>query len=423
MKKQLKDGPIVIVGGGVAGLGAARRLVQRGVKVILLEAKDRLGGRIHTIHEHGIPIELGAEFIHGRSPPLLRAISDAGLHASKVSGQHLQWAKGKFKTAKIWEQIAAIIGKIDPHGPDVPFSEFLSKAKLSPAARRLALGFVEGFDAAEPSRISAHSLLRAEYSAEHMDGSWQGRVNEGYSALVNFLAAEVVQKGGSIVKECLAREIIWKKGAVEIHATTRRRREIYKGRAVVLTLPLGVWKRGNVRFSPALPEKTAVIKALEFGNVVRCVLVFRKKWWPKSKRGFIHAFEEPIPTWWDDARGPVLTAWLGGPKADDLQTYSPEHLRAICITTLAKIFSRRPAFIRSQLTGFHYHNWTHDPHIRGGYSYIPAGGMELPKQLATPVANTLFFAGEATVSDAQMGTVFGALESGQRAAREVLRMR
>jgi len=73
---------------------------------------------------------------------------------------------------------------------------------------------------------------------------------------------------------------------------------------------------------------------------------------------------------------------------------------------------------RPELVASYTHNWTQDPHVRGAYSYIPVGGLFLPKQLAAPVEHTLFFAGEATALDGQMGTVFGALESGHRAARE-----
>jgi len=111
---------------------------------------------------------------------------------------------------------------------------------------------------------------------------------------------------------------------------------------------------------------------------------------------------------------------VGGPRADVLRQESSEQLKAICIDILARIFSEQPELIRQQLAEFHYHDWAEDPHILGAYSYIPVNGLDLPKLLAAPVEGTLFFAGEATVTDAQMGTVFGALESGERAAKEVL---
>jgi monoamine oxidase len=113
-----------------------------------------------------------------------------------------------------------------------------------------------------------------------------------------------------------------------------------------------------------------------------------------------------------------LTGWAGGPKADALSTQSPAQLEKLALTILQRIFGA--ASLRKQLLSSHSYNWANDPHIRGAYSYIPVNGLDLPKTLAAPVEGTLFFAGEATVADAQTGTVFGALESGLRAAREIL---
>ncbi len=129
--------------------------------------------------------------------------------------------------------------------------------------------------------------------------------------------------------------------------------------------------------------------------------------------------DEPIPTWWNDPRGPVLVGWTGGPHADALLNSSHPQLEEMGLEILGKIFSARKELLRRRLVSSHYWNWADDPHIRGAYSYIPVNGLGLPQALAAPVAGTLFFAGEATVADAQMGTVFGALESGQRAAREI----
>jgi len=186
--------------------------------------------------------------------------------------------------------------------------------------------------------------------------------------------------------------------------------------AALITLPLGIWKAREVLFEPALPEKQEAADQLQFGNVTKVTLVFREQWWKKF--GFIHAFEEPIPTWWTDPRGPVLTGWAGGPKADALVMHSPAQLEMLALKILSKIFRKKA--LQRKLVACHTYNWANDPQIRGAYSYIPVNGLDLPKALGAPIASTLFFAGEATVRDAQMGTVFGALESGLRAAREIL---
>lgn len=407
---------VLVVGAGVAGLAAARELVRNGVRVTVLEAKQRFGGRIHTVSHGSVPIELGAEFIHGRNKSLLQAIADAGLKTSKVSDENQLFDAGTLRSVKFWDKVEKIIGGIDVHSADLSFSDFLAGQKLAARNARLAKGFVEGFHAAHLDRISSHSLLRGDYSFARMHGEWTGRVNDGYGPFVDFLVREIEAGGGVLRGGEPVRQVLWEPGRVEVGTT----RGIHEADAAILTLPLGVWKADSVKVEPPLTEKVEAIRELEFANVVKVVFAFREKWWPKSTRGFVHAFDELLPTWWDDPRGPVLIGWAGGPKADMLKKATPAELEKLGLETLSKIFSTPVANLRAQLLSCYYHNWVADPEIRGAYSYIPVNGLDLPKLLAAPVQETLFFAGEATVVDAQTGTVFGALETGLRAAREIL---
>src|SRR5882757_4570500 len=97
---------VVIIGGGIAGLSAANELLRNGCTITLLEAKDRFGGRIHTLHENKLPIELGAEFVHGKSKPLLKAIRIAGLSMHDVPKINRLFEKGKHQPIKIWETVS-----------------------------------------------------------------------------------------------------------------------------------------------------------------------------------------------------------------------------------------------------------------------------------------------------------------------------
>jgi monoamine oxidase len=410
---------VIIIGGGISGLSAANELLRNNCTVTVLEAKNRFGGRVHTIGEGTLPIELGAEFIHGKSKPLLKAIRTAGLSTHEVPTGNRIFEKGKLRPIDIWDEVAKVMNRIKPRGTDCSFREFIDKQKCDERTRRLMLGFVEGFDAAYPERISAQSLLKAEQSAEKMEGDSQGRVNEGYSALVNFFEKAIRSRGGTLAKGALARRIRWKAGAVEVVVHRDGHPEMFPAEAALVTLPIGVWKAREVLFEPSLVEKQAAADAIQFGNVVKVTLVFRKQWWPKANFGFIHAPDEAIPTWWSDPRGFMITGWAGGPKADILPAQSPARLEALALAILKKIFG--VSSLKRSLVSSHSYNWATDPHTRGAYSYLPVNGLNLPKVLAAPVKRTLFFAGEATVKDAQMGTVFGALESGLRAAREILR--
>jgi monoamine oxidase len=409
---------VVIIGGGIAGLGAARELLQQDFTVTVLEAKDRFGGRIHTIRDGKMPIELGAEFIHGKSKPLLDAIHAAGLKVDDVPARNQLFEDNQLQPVKMWDKVGEIMNRIDPRAPDCSFREFLDRQSLDARSRQLVTGFVEGFDAAHIDRIGAHGLLEAEQSAEEMEGDTQARVREGYSALVEFFENAIRSRGGTLVKDALVRKIRWKRGAVETVIHRAGAEEMFPSEAAVVTLPVGVWKARQVIFEPSLPEKQSAADELQFGNVTKVTLTFRKAWWPEKNFGFIHAPDEAIPTWWSDSRGPILTGWAGGPKADALASHSPAQLEALVTKILRKIFGG--SSLREQLVNCHSYNWTNDPHVLGAYSYIPANGLDLPKVLGAPVEGALFFAGEATVTDAQMGTVFGALESGIRAAREVV---
>jgi monoamine oxidase len=409
---------VIILGGGIAGLAAARELAHRKISVTVLEAQNRFGGRIHTIHDGCLPIELGAEFIHGESKPLLDAVREAGLTKQEVAVQGRLFQDGHFKAADIWDRAGEIFNRVNPAEPDASFDEFLARQDdVDAAVKKSVRNFVEGFNAAHANRISAQALLRAEQSAEQMNGSKQYRIDAGYSALIDFLEEEIKKTGGALIKNARAKQVTWKPGLVEVSVDGGNGLEIFSADTAVITLPLGILKTEEVKFSPPLPEKLKASREMEFGNVVKVIFRFREPFWEDF--GFIHALDEAIPTWWNDPRGPVLVGWTGGPHADALLGFSHSQLEEIGLEILGKIFFIRSDLLRSQLVASHYWNWADDPNTRGAYSYIPVNGLDLPQVLAAPVAGTLFFAGEATVADAQMGTVFGALESGLRAAREI----
>lgn len=411
---------VLILGGGIAGLGAARELTHHGVAVTVIEAKERLGGRIHTIREGALSVELGAEFVHGRNKLLLKTIRQSGLTMHSLSDNHQLFQAGRIQREELWERIDRIISRVDFRKPDKSFNKFVANESLKKSDRRMAIDFVEGFDAANADRISAHSLLMAQNSAESMDGERQYRVNEGYGALVQFLAQEIEANGGILLKHAQARHVQWQPGKVEVQLQRGGRSEILSGAAMIFTLPLGVWKAGVVKIHPLLASKTEAVQEFGFGNVVKLTFVFRDGWWGKPLPGFVHALGELLPTWWSDPRGPMLTGWVGGPRADALLKLAPAKLKIIGLEILGKIFSERASVIGKHLVAMHTWNWSKDPHVLGAYSYIPVNGLGLPGTLAAPVGDTLFFAGEALVTDAQTGTVFGALESGLRAADEVL---
>ena len=407
----------IVIGGGIAGLSAAWELMCHGIQTTVLEAKSRWGGRIHTIPGKA-PIELGAEFVHGRNPSLLNLISRAGLTTQQVSEEIRVFSKGSPQKVNFWDKVDSIFARIDLGQPDVSFASILKTANLSQSERTWALAYVEGFNAADSRIISAHSILRAQDASERMGGSWQARIAHGYGALILFLVNELKAGGANLLLETSVGQVDWHPGKVEVTATQKGRTTKFEANAGILTYSLGVWKAGTVSFRPALPSKAAVAQQLEFGNAVKLMLEFQQRWWDKPF-GFLHAFGEPFPTWWESSEV-MLTAWAAGPHADRLLHLSKDQLTFEALDSLGLMMSEQSGSLRARLANCHFKNWTADPGIRGAYSYIPVNGLELPRLLAEPIQETLFFAGEATVSDLQMGTTFGALETGFRAARQFL---
>jgi monoamine oxidase len=408
---------VIVIGGGIAGLAAATELLRHDCEVKLLEAKNRLGGRIHTISS-GSPIELGAEFMHGQSSVLRIAIEAAGLSMHKISLKNEYFEEGKFHRWDVWSQMSKIIHQINPHKPDCSMEEFLSNDNISDEVRRLITSFINGFHAAPTSQISAHSLRRAEYAAEHMESMAQSRLDAGYSALIDFLAEDIRSHGGIILNNALAREIKWQTKTAEIEFQQSDKMEIINADQVIVTVPLGVLKAGAIEFLPPLTKKLEAINQLQVGNVVKIVLRFREKCWPNFE--FIQAPDERLPTWWTDPRGPVLTGWAGGPQADSLSSLTHPQLESLALSTLERLFPESAGKLKQNFISSYYHDWAKDPQAWGAYSYIPVNGLDLPKLLAAPVDGTLFFAGEATVFDSQTGLVSEAYETGLRAARELI---
>jgi monoamine oxidase len=180
-----------------------------------------------------------------------------------------------------------------------------------------------------------------------------------------------------------------------------------------------------VRFVPDLTDKWRGTEALKMGTVVKLLLRFRDPVWEDAalgEFGFLHTPQEPFLAWWTTRpmRTGVLTAWAGGPAAGRLAGKEPRALVETALESLSRSLSFSHSRLSELLEAWHIADWQHDPFSRGAYSYVGVGGLEAPQRLAEPVADTLYFAGEAT-HESLSGTVGGALESGERAAEEVLR--
>ena len=419
----------VVVGGGAAGLAAASDLAGSGARVLLLEARARTGGRIWTRRPRGwpVPVELGAEFVHGRSPALFELAREAGIGIVRLPDAHVEKRNGAFRgMGDVWRRFDSLSKTMRSKGRDRSVAEYLASRRTLPAAdRRLIWRMVEGYNAAPLERASEKALSTAGEGRATEDERSQFRVLSGYDRVADFLLRRAHAAGCRIRRSAIVRAIRWRRGRVDLETSGGAR---YRARCAVITLPAGVLKaqpgaRGAVAFDPdPLPMRRA-LEGIEMGDVVRVVMRFREAFWRESSgdAAFVHA-DGPFQTLWTAAplELPMLTMWAGGPAATRLRERGLSPAIDAAGRELAGLFGTSRSRVRRLLAGVHVHDWIRDPFTRGAYSYQALGGASAPARLARPVDETLFFAGEATSSE-ESGTVPGAIASGRRAAAQALR--
>jgi monoamine oxidase len=439
MKNEQDDYDVLVVGAGIAGLAAARALAEGAHRVLVLEAQGRVGGRILTRRVDGEEVELGAEFVHGRPPMLLALIEEAGLELIERTGSFVRCHEGSFSAeddedgpensddrADGEDQFSLLEGLEDWSGPDLSFAEFLDERGINGEPRANAVGYVEGFNAADHRVASVAALGRQQKAEDAIEGDRMFHVSGGYDQLPGFLAARLEEHGGDLRLNAQVREIRWQTGRVV--ATTDG--GVFSARRAVIALPLGVLQQGSIRFEPALPdavqEPLRADGPIRMGNAVRFTLIFRERFWSTlppqpamSELSFLLTAEHVPSVWWTTypERSNALTGWIGGPRSAELAGMSEEELAEHACQVLAKIFQFDAAHIRGMLIECHTHDWKLDPYSCGAYSYIAKDGIDAPSRFAEPVANTLYFAGEHCTTDGHWGTVHAALGTGLRAAR------
>ncbi len=432
---------VLIIGAGAAGLAAASDLAVTGLAVTILEARDRIGGRVHTVHDQSLnlPVELGAEFVHGKHPALFKLLESSHTAFSDVTERHWYFENGVVsRSHDFWNKLTALFDLMSKEKPDQTFAMFLDSLPNDPEilrAKAVATRYVQGFHAADIKRAGVHGLIAANEAEDGVDGYRSFRVVIGYESLLQRLNEKAKQHGAVVKLNSVVSEIYWSSNNVEAICLSGQR---FAASRVVITLPLGVLQEksrahGAVRFVPGLPEeKQNAIHDIPMGHVLRTVLVFRERFWERldipgigqedlSQLGFIHYPQAAIPTWWSllPVHAPVLVGWAGGTGAAKFAGLSEAECISEALGSLKKIFGISEASLRKLLLRSYSHDWNADPFARGAYAYLPVNGLATQQTLARSVKDTLFFAGEAT-SVGHIGTVHGAIESGQRAAKEIL---
>jgi monoamine oxidase len=445
----------VVIGAGVAGLAAGRVLATAGQRVAIVDARDRIGGRIFTQRARVagargiVPIELGAEFIHGLPNETWALIEEAALATVELQGSQLSFADNHLQKNDASHHAAMnVLERLTRSAQarpekDMSFADYLARAGIDGADAEAATTYVEGFNAADRAVIGTAALAKQQRAEDEIQGDRLFHVRDGYDRIPDVLARGIEGTRASILLDRPVRQVTWREGAVSIHAQhTGNTASILHANRAVVTLPLGVLQTGSVRFDPEPASLLAHARRMRMGTVVRATLVFDSRFWrdedlPSARSdlatelkhlSFLFTSQLTPATWWTSMpeECPIITGWAGGPKAQTLQNQlrtsdDPDALLTVCLRTLSAAFGMSERALARRLTSWHAHDWSADHHARGAYSYVPAGALDASDKMSIPVAGTLYFAGEHTDTSGHWGTVHGALRSGLRAAHQLLR--
>jgi monoamine oxidase len=434
-----QNSDVIVIGAGAAGLSAARALAGSGLSVTILEARDRIGGRIYTVRDPALalPVELGAEFVHGKPREIWDIVNTGALLACDVEGE--DWRVEDGSLARVSDAFPALDALFDQmaRAPEQSFQQFLEGWECDPQAKTWVCAFVEGFNAAKKELISTRSLVEDWRALEAIDGHRAFRILNGYDRLIEWVRAGLDQGNSVLCLSTVADSIHWSRGRVEVQAYAAAHRPVhalkpFTARCAVITVPVGVLKApsgsaGAIRFSPEPQNLRQALGLLEMGQVFRISMRFRERFWeqPEERQdlSFLFSQDEWMPTWWTavPARAPILTGWAAGPIAEKYIGRDQDFVAEKALCALAHLLKKGRAEIETLLESWRLHNWQEDPFARGAYSYVLAGGTDARRMLAAPVEDTLYFAGEAANVDGYSGTVHGAMATGKRAAELILR--
>jgi monoamine oxidase len=426
---------ILIIGAGAAGLQAARNLSAAGCRVILLEAAAEPGGRILHLTPEGfsMPIEGGAEFVHGLLPLSLGLAKEAGIALQPVKAEmvrEVSAANGEARNGEMEEEdgMGADWGELMQAmaglSADLPFADFLESyfpgeryQHLKDSARR----FAEGYDLADLRRASTLSLYR-EWS-EEMTEEEEWRPAGGYRRMIDLLAKECNRNGVELYCSSPVTEVSWEPGRVVARTAGGR---VFSADRMIVSVSLGVLEAGGLRFQPGLPGLDAALRQMGYGSVVKILLEFRRPFWREKKplgRTLFVISDQAVPTWWTQTgeESRLLTGWLAGEKMQRFLQLDEDGRLDSCLRSLAAIFSRDLTDLRAELEASLILDWGSAPFVRGGYSFETVGAKDARALLSRSFDGTIHFCGEAFYEGRAPGTVEAALCSGQAVAAKIIK--
>ncbi|MEM1348853.1 MAG: FAD-dependent oxidoreductase [Myxococcota bacterium] len=425
----METAEVVVIGAGMAGLGAACRLAKKGHEVVVLEARDRIGGRVHTDTRWGFGVDLGASWIHGTTGnPIAKLARKYGVPGKPTNfTKQVLWEEGRRLGREEVEEAVRATGFV------YQWVEELVERYWEDGDRTLAAAMGDdlvrrgGLDFIEDPRLLDWALNEfmldegASVGVLGMKGYDDGEPHEGPDVLLYEGYGGLVSRvadGLDIRTGCVVEHVEWSEDQVRV----RTGRDEFVARAAVVTLPIGVLKRGDVSFSPQLPEPIRRgIEHIGMGDLEKVVVRFEEDFWPRAAH-FLGKITEPhragasILSWMPFSGQPVLMGFVTASGAEELVERTDEEVVRAFMADLRVYFEGAPQPVGAIVT-----RWREDPFARGAYSYLPVGSRGKDRVSLREPAGRMFFAGEGTSVD-NPATVHGAWIEGRRAAKAVRRV-
>lgn len=396
---------VIVVGAGVAGLAAASRLQNvYGVEALTLEARERLGGRVHT-SESGA--ELGAEFLHGRHSVTWKLLSCIGMTASEYerhnpARRRYVWDRSHLTDRTLDALVTQLYVTLEGyHGDAASLASAIRTLDL-PGDERVEFFVGDRIARLQGADLAAIGTAQLRKERELNVSGWENhRISGPYSRVIDFLAAGLHTELDTIVQQVSCRETFCE--VMTASAT-------FTAQQVIVTVPLPLLD--SIVFDPGLPKlKLAAAQRLKMGHANKVIVELAEP--QRSDWDYVHT-NGLVRTWWRSAEDRILIGFSGGSAAAALRDDA----------ATAGLVRQELAFLLggelAQSSAVRIVDWSRDPWSRGAYSYSPPGSDRARLALAEPVGRRLFFAGEATSLTGAPGTVHGAIESGWRAADQAV---
>ncbi len=406
------DVEVVVVGGGAAGIAAARRLHDASIRCLVVEARPRLGGRAWTVRdERGFALDLGCGWLHSADRnPWSAVAQEQGVLIDKtpppwmrpplaIGFPHAEQAA--FRDA--FEQFFARLERVAEREADLPAAMFLDPNSRWNGLINAISTYISG---AEWDKVSAKDFDR------YHDSGVNWRVIEGYGALISGYAANL-----PVMLDCPVRRIDHRGRRVSVETTNGT----IETDQVIVTIPSTLIALEHILFTPALPKKTRAAAGLPLGLADKLFMALDgADEFEKEVRLIGHTDRAATATYHFRPFGrPQIEAYFGGSCAAELEAAGDGAFFEFAVSELTNLLGT--AFAR-RVHPIGIHRWGADPFARGSYSYALPGFADCRQTLAEPVENRLFFAGEACSTN-DFSTAHGGWNTGIAAADQVMAVR